>query len=56
MLTGKDAGTRTWTREGRRGGTLHFSQSTTEFYDQNRELVITTRISGVRTERFVEQD
>ena len=31
VLTGKDAGTRTWTREGRRGGTLHFSQSTTEF-------------------------
>ena len=54
-LTGKEIGTRTWTREGRRGGTLHFSETTIEFYDQHGELVITTRTSGVHTGRVVDQ-
>ena len=45
----------TWEREGRRAGKLVFSESITEYYDQNDELVITARSVGVRTERPVEQ-
>jgi hypothetical protein len=46
---------KTWEREGRRAGKLTFSESITEYYDQNDELVITARSVGVRTERVVEQ-
>lgn len=46
---------KTWDREGRRAGKLTFSESITEYYDQNDELVITARSVGVRTERVVEQ-
>lgn len=46
---------RTWEAEGRRAGKLHFSESITEYYDQNDELVITARSVGVRTERPVTQ-
>ncbi len=45
----------TWEREGRRAGKLTFSESITEYRDQNGELVITARSVGVRTERVVEQ-
>jgi len=45
-----------WEREGRRAGKLIFSESITEYYDQNNELVITARSVGVRTERPVQQD
>ena len=46
---------KTWEREGRRAGKLTFSESITEYRDQNGELVITARSVGVRTERVVEQ-
>src|SRR5439155_4266220 len=46
---------KSWEREGRRGGKLHFSESITEYRDQQGELVITARSVGVRTERTVEQ-
>ncbi len=46
---------KTWEAEGRRAGKLHFSESITEYYDQNNELVITARSVGVRTERPVQQ-
>ena len=46
---------KTWEREGRRAGKLTFSESITEYYDQNDELVITARSVGVRTERPVSQ-
>lgn len=45
-----------WEREGRRAGKLTFSESITEYRDQNGELVITARSVGVRTERVVQQD
>jgi hypothetical protein len=38
-----------WEREGRRGGTLRFTENITEFYDQQNQLVITTRGVVVRT-------
>ena len=42
---------KTWEKQGRRGGKLHFMESVTEYRDQNGELVVTARSVGVRTER-----
>ncbi|MDY7106842.1 MAG: MaoC family dehydratase N-terminal domain-containing protein [Actinomycetota bacterium] len=44
-----------WTKEGRRGGRLHFSETVTEYRDQSGELVITARGIGVRTERVIDE-
>jgi hypothetical protein len=44
-----------WERESKRAGKLKFSESITEYYDQNDELVITARSVGVQTERPVDQ-
>ena len=46
---------KTWEKEGRRSGKLVFSESVTEYRNQNGELVVTARGVGVRTERPVEQ-
>ncbi|HJY83799.1 MAG TPA: MaoC family dehydratase N-terminal domain-containing protein [Candidatus Binatia bacterium] len=46
---------KTWEKEGRRSGKLVFSETVTEYRDQNGELVITARGVGVRTERPVDQ-
>jgi N-terminal half of MaoC dehydratase len=45
----------TWEKQGRRSGKLIFSETITEYRDQNGELVVTARGVGVRTERPVEQ-
>ena len=45
----------TWEKEGRRAGKLIFSETITEYRDQNGELVVTARGIGVRTERPVDQ-
>ena len=45
----------TWEKESKRAGKLVFSESITEYRDQNGELVITARGVGVRTERPVDQ-
>jgi len=42
---------RTWEKQGRRGGTLHFSEAVTEYRNQDGELVVTATSVGVRTER-----
>jgi hypothetical protein len=44
-----------WEKEGKRSGKLIFSETITEYHDQNGELVITARGVGVRTERPVDQ-
>ena len=44
-----------WEKEGRRGGKLVFSETITEYRDQDGELVVTARGVGVRTERVIEQ-
>lgn len=44
---------RTWDKEGRRSGKLTFSETLTEYRNQNNELIITARSVGVRTERPV---
>ncbi len=45
---------KTWEKQGKRSGKLTFSESITEYRDQNGELVITARGIGVRTERPVD--
>ncbi len=45
----------TWEKEGRRSGKLIFTETITEYRDQNGELVVTARGVGVRTERPVDQ-
>ena len=55
VLTATTFPGKTWEKEGRRSGKLVFSESVTEYRDQNGELVITARGVGVRTERPVEQ-
>jgi len=42
---------KSWEKEGRRGGKLMFSESVTEYRDQNGELIVTATSGGVRTER-----
>ena len=55
MLTATTFPGKTWEKEGKRSGKLIFSESVTEYRDQNGDLVITARGVGVRTERPVEQ-
>ena len=42
---------KTWEKEGRRAGKLVFTETVTEYRDQDGELVVTARGVGVRTER-----
>ena len=51
--TGKPG--KTWEKQGRRSGKLVFSESITEYRDQNGQLVVTAIGVGVRTERPVDQ-
>ena len=44
----------TWEKQGKRGGKLIFSESVTEYRNQDGELVVTARGVGVRPERVVE--
>jgi hypothetical protein len=54
VLTGTTFPGKSWTKEGKRGGRLHFSESVTEYRDQNGELVVTATGVGVRTEKVIE--
>ena len=44
-----------WEKEGRRGGKLLFSESVTEYRNQDGVLCVTATSVGVQTERAVEQ-
>ncbi|MCH1615427.1 MAG: MaoC family dehydratase N-terminal domain-containing protein, partial [Acidimicrobiales bacterium] len=55
VLTGTNKPGKTWEKEGKRSGKLVFSETVTEYHDQNGELVITATGVGVRTERPVDQ-
>jgi acyl dehydratase len=46
---------KTWEKEGKRAGKLVFSESITEYRNQNGELIVTARGVGVRTERPADQ-
>ena len=54
VLTGTVKPGETWEKKGKRSGKLVFSETITEYHDQNGELVITARGVGVRTERVIE--
>ena len=56
VLTAKDRPGKTWEKEGRRAGKMSFSESITDYYDQDGQLVLTARSVGVRTSRVVSQD
>lgn len=47
---------KTWQKEGRRAGTMTFSEMITEYRDQKGELVVTARSVGVMTSRPVEKE
>ena len=55
VLTAATKPGKTWEKEGKRSGKLVFSESVTEYRDQNGELVVTAIGTGVRTERPVDQ-
>jgi MaoC dehydratase-like protein len=55
VLTATSKPGKTWIKEGKRSGKLTFSESITEYRDQNGELVVTARGVGVSTERPVDQ-
>jgi hypothetical protein len=44
----------TWVKQGRRGGTLRFTESIIDYHDQHGELVVTATSVGVVTEQVVE--
>lgn len=46
---------KSWEKEGRRGGKLHFSETITEYRDEQGELVVTARSIGVQTSKAVEE-
>ena len=45
-----------WEKEGRRGGTMRFSETITEFRNASGELVVTATSVGVTTGKAVSQD
>ncbi len=47
---------KSWEKEGRRGGTMSFSEVITEFRNQKGELVVTATSVGVTTGKAVTQD
>lgn len=51
VLTAEVKPGKSWEKEGRRGGKLMFTETVTEYRDQNGELVVTATGVGVRTER-----
>ena len=55
VLSSKTFPGKSWEKEGRRSGKLRFSESVTEYRDQNGELVVTATSVGVVTERPVDQ-
>lgn len=55
VLTAESKPGKEWEKEGRRGGTLKFRESITEYRDQNGELVVTARSVGVMPSKVVEQ-
>jgi len=54
VLTGTEKPGKTWEKSSARAGKLTFTETITEYRDQNGELVITARGVGVRTERVIE--
>ena len=51
VLIAENKAGKSWEKQGRRGGALQFSESVTEYRNQNGDLVVTATSVGVRTER-----
>lgn len=56
VLTAETKPGENWVKQSKRAGTLKFSETITEYRDQNGELVVTARSVGVMTERSVDQN
>jgi hypothetical protein len=56
VLTAETRPGEEWTKVGRRGGALRFTETITEYRDSSGDLVVTARSVGVRTERVVERE
>lgn len=56
VLTATTLPGKSWEKQSRRAGRLMFSESITEYRDQNGELVVTARGVGVRTEKIITED
>ena len=54
ILTATTKPGNSWEKESKRAGKLKFSESVTEYRNQNGELVITATGVGVQTERAVD--
>ena len=55
VLVGENKPGEKWEKESKRAGILKFSESITEYRDQNGDLVVTARSVGVVTEKVIEQ-
>lgn len=53
-LTVSNRAGRSWEKEGKRGGTLRFTETITELRDERGELVVTASSVGILTEKAVE--
>lgn len=51
VLTAESREGRRWEKQGKRGGTLKFSETVVDYRDAAGELVVTARMVGVMTER-----
>lgn len=51
-VTGKRG--KSWSKQGRRGGTMEFSESITEYRDEDGQLVVTATSVGIVTSKAVE--
>ncbi len=56
VLTGTARPGRTWQKESKRGGTLNFEETVTDYHDQHDELVVSVTMVAVITEKPVEQE
>ena len=56
VLTARTRDGDRWEKQGRRGGSLQFSETITEYRNRAGELVVTARGVGVRTGQVVEQE
>ena len=55
VLTAETKPGESWEKESKRAGVLKFSESITEYRDQDGDLVVTARGVGVVTEKVIEQ-
>jgi len=56
VLTGRSYPGNSWEKEGRRGGTLHFAETVTDFTNEDGDVVLRSRSVFVRTSRPGDQE